>query len=206
MREGLFLYEAVEGWAGEIERLEGPRKDFKAPYRSEAGAALDTLAQAVRETLSIASLNPHRKKNDRIREENAKGFDALDLTGPERAGVLAVNDYRDLMGLRRLSLDPALVEAARGHSASMEAKGYFSHRSKEPGLTTVYARIRKAGYDYRLAGENIARKIDGLTAQEALATWIESPGHDRNLLHPESEDLGLGVRGIYWTLDMGRKR
>ena len=50
-------------------------------------------------------------------------------------------------------------------------------------------RLRKAGYAYQVAGENIALSVDALSAHEAVAS---SPAHLANLLDPHYRRLGLG--------------
>jgi uncharacterized protein YkwD len=66
---------------------------------------------------------------------------------------------------------------------------------------TFDQRITAAGYRFSAAGENI---YVGASAAQAMAFWMRSPGHQRNLLSPDYKEIGLGVkpgsaRQQYWT-------
>ena len=107
-----------------------------------------------------------------------------------RAQMLAqVNEVRRKAGAPPLELDPVLQKAAQAHAQDMLARGYFAHKS--PSGTTVRERSRQAGYDWRTIGENIA---EGQTSvDEVMKTWMESPGHRKNILEPRFKDLGIGL-------------
>jgi uncharacterized protein YkwD len=200
MRLGLLLDES--------ERLRAALLAFRDPPKDpleDAARAAAEVAAAVRAEDFLAAANPFRAANRAVGEANGKEAVALGLSEAEREGALAVNEYRELLGLKALRIDASLCRAAAGHSAAMSERGFFSHESPLPGRKTPYARIRKEGYEFRVAGENVARKEGGLGAREAVDAWIASPGHHRNLLVPDFEDAGIGVRGIYWTLDLGRR-
>jgi uncharacterized protein YkwD len=85
----------------------------------------------------------------------------------------------------------------------MAAKAYFSHSSQDG--RSPFDRMRDAGYDYRTAGENIAR---GQTDAAAVMTaWMDSPGHRQNILNCDFEDLGVGYvegsGGPWWVQNFG---
>ncbi|GEM_PF-3031960 len=207
--EFLALHPPLKRSMDEGRRLQRARETFFPPGEVPPGPlepALEGL-RCVLEAEGFPWLGEKARQAGRdIRARNERTAKSLGLGPLERAGIRAVNDYRERMGLNRLRLDPALQSAASGHSREMDEKDFFAHDSPMPARRTPYRRMAEAGYDFRVAGENIARKKGGLTAREALDAWIDSPGHHRNLLQPGFEDLGLGVSGIYWTLDMGRKR
>jgi uncharacterized protein YkwD len=69
-----------------------------------------------------------------------------------------------------LSLNPALAKAALAHSGDMASKHYFSHQARDGSY--VADRVQRAGYAWRIVGENIASGIN--TAEEAVAGWLES--------------------------------
>ncbi|MHC5039246.1 MAG: CAP domain-containing protein [Planctomycetota bacterium] len=207
--EILSLHPPLGRMIEDVSRLEKALADFRhAEERPppKPSQALQTLQEKIRARSFPFPENPHAKENLKISAYNEKRANALSLYTIEREGIRAVNDYRDWIGLRRLRISASLYRAATKHSRAMVEHGFFSHTSPLKGLKTPYARIRKAGYDFKIAGENIARKKGGMSAQEALDAWIASPGHHRNLLRPELEDLGLAVNGEYWTLDLGRQR
>jgi uncharacterized protein YkwD len=87
---------------------------------------------------------------------------------------------------------------ARGHSADMLVRHYFSHNSPEG--SSHDDRIR-AGcrLNMDMTGENIwmgtgrqntnTRQL----ARSIVDNWMSSPGHRSNLLHPEYTDIGVGA-------------
>jgi uncharacterized protein YkwD len=208
--DNLRLHPPLGKWLEERDRLlkalAGFYPDPKKSRPPPKSRVVEMLQKAVRRMPFLRVRHPFAEANAEVKILNEKDADAGRLAKIEFEGVRAVNDYRDLVGLNRLRFDAALHRAASGHSRAMAEKGFFSHRSPLPGLATPYARMRKAGYDFRIAGENVARKEDGLSAREALDAWIASPGHHRNLLVAEFEDVGLGVHGTFWTLNLGTKR
>ena len=123
----------------------------------------------------------------------------------------AVNDVRAegaTCGDTWMSPAPALVwdarleTAALRHSHDMARHGYFSHRSRD-GLDTG-ERVRRAGYDWRAVGENIARHQQ--TVAEVVEDWIESPDHCRQLLSPRFLEIGAAEADGYWTQVFGVPR
>jgi uncharacterized protein YkwD len=98
------------------------------------------------------------------------------------------NAVRGRAGLNGLAADPRLNAAARGHSADMVARGYFSHNGL--GGSTPSDRALAAGYPGGV-GENIAANSRG-TAISVFSLWRASPGHNANLLGSYSA-TGLGV-------------
>ncbi len=115
----------------------------------------------------------------------------------------AIGRLRAARGLPALQRDPALDGVAEGHSREMARTRTFAHVLPEDGSMTD--RLRKAGYAYRSAGENIGLSVDPLAAHDAIAS---SPAHLANLLDPHHRRLGLGIangtspdgsEGVYLT-------
>jgi uncharacterized protein YkwD len=107
-----------------------------------------------------------------------------------RAEVLArVNEARRKAGVESLRSDPRLDRAAQRHAEDMLARGYFAHES--PDDKTVRERAKEAGYNWRTIGENIAE--GQFTVDEVMTTWLNSPGHRRNILDPRFAELGVGL-------------
>lgn len=89
----------------------------------------------------------------------------------------------------RLALNPVLSEAARMKAEDMATKAYFAHISPD-GVEPWYW-FRKAGYQYRAAGENLAVNY---TDSDALHNaWMDSPGHRANILRPQFTEIGIGT-------------
>ena len=110
--------------------------------------------------------------------------------------VLALtNQARAEHGLAPLQGHFALETAATSHSQEMLNLGYFSHTSPTPGRTDPSSRVRQAGASPNYVAENIfqASGHDTSTvAALAVQSWLESPGHRRNLLSPNATHIGIG--------------
>ncbi|MEV4643184.1 CAP domain-containing protein [Actinoplanes sp. NPDC049548] len=116
--------------------------------------------------------------------------------------VRIVNSERVEAGCPAVTADDRLTAAARGHSADMAARAYFSHTT--PDGAEFATRITDAGYRWSGAGENIA-KGQGSPA-EVMASWMNSNGHKANILTCAFRNIGVGVaadaRGtLVWTQD-----
>lgn len=99
-----------------------------------------------------------------------------------------VNKERASRGLRELIIDDKAREAARKHAADMFQNGYFSHVNLE-GKNATY-RMRAAGANFTMSGENLALSKDLASAHEGL---MNSPGHKKNILFPFFRKIGIGV-------------
>lgn len=100
-----------------------------------------------------------------------------------------VNAIRKKAGLSSLRLNSDLEKAAQRHAEDMLTRGYFAHESLSG--TTVRERSRKAGYDWTAIGENIA--FGQTSVDEVVETWMDSPGHRKNILGRHFTELGVGL-------------
>lgn len=117
---------------------------------------------------------------------------ATTMTQGERSLLDAVNDVRRARGLRPLSVDGALVRAARSYSGTMIRTGRFAHGDMGQRLARHGAR----GPRY---GENLAWAVGrSAAARRIVASWMASPGHRANLLRPGWRRIGIGaLRGTF---------
>jgi len=99
------------------------------------------------------------------------------------------NQERQLTGLSFLKENPVLDQAAYLKAQDILEKSYFSHKSPE-GISPWYW-FKKAGYDYKFAGENLA--IGFLDSEEVINAWYDSPSHKSNLLNPDYQEIGVAV-------------
>jgi uncharacterized protein YkwD len=120
----------------------------------------------------------------------------------ERARDL-VNTYRKEKGLRPLKLQPALTEAARAHSRDLAKWDRISHFGSDG--SNPWDRVKRAGYSARLAAENVG--TGQVTIDEVMKGWEASPGHNKNLLLPDAEHMGIALVQdsktefkTFWTL------
>lgn len=86
-----------------------------------------------------------------------------------------------------LKLSAALARAALAHSLDMASGEYFDHQERDG--STPATRITRAGYPWRVVGENIAAGV--ATPEEAVQGWLQSPGHCENLMDPRFADMGV---------------
>jgi uncharacterized protein YkwD len=109
-----------------------------------------------------------------------------------------------------LRWNPLLGQAALAHSEDMAARHYFDHQ--QPDGSFPADRATRAGYAWRVVGENIAS--GQRTPQEAVAAWLDSPGHCANLMNPKFSEMGAAWainpandnRTAYWTQMFGAPR
>jgi uncharacterized protein YkwD len=111
-------------------------------------------------------------------------------------------------GLRRfdaavpVQLDPVLTRAAVAHAEDMAQHSSMSHEGSDG--SSVADRVRREGYQWRFVAENVAAGQE--TADEVVATWLESSGHCANLMNPDMREMGIALAfdaassaGTYWT-------
>lgn len=105
--------------------------------------------------------------------------------------------------------DDQLGRAAQGHAEDMNSNNYFEHDSLDG--RTFSDRIEAAKYEGLPAGENIAMGFQN--ASDVVTGWLNSPGHCKNIMDPEFDEMGLGfashvdaryaVPVTYWVQDFG---
>ncbi|MFH1712347.1 MAG: CAP domain-containing protein, partial [Patescibacteria group bacterium] len=99
------------------------------------------------------------------------------------------NASRRNAGLEKLSYSERLNVAAQRKAEDMFVNQYFSHTSPQ-GLTP-WSFIYGAGYDYEVAGENLA--VYYHEAEDVLAGWMASPAHKANIIDSRFTEIGIGV-------------
>jgi uncharacterized protein YkwD len=121
---------------------------------------------------------------------------AMALAAPAPAGadtvqsvLAAVNAARLQKGCGPLKLNAKLTAAARAHAKAMAEKNFFSHTGKDG--SKFGARIKRQGYSYRAAAENIAAGQS--SAGAVVKSWMGSSGHRRNILNCGMKETGIAV-------------
>ncbi len=99
-----------------------------------------------------------------------------------------LNAARAAAGLVPLSMEPRLCDLARAHALDMVAHRFFGHASSDG--STPFQRMRRAGYQYRAAGENLALDVNAHSAHEML--W-RSNAHRANMLEPQFARVGIAA-------------
>ncbi|MCA1917298.1 CAP domain-containing protein [Methanospirillum hungatei] len=132
---------------------------------------------------------------------------------------LKTNKYREYLGLSPLTFDTDLRTLALDHTTDMIRRSYFSHYTPE-GIDPT-GRAELMGYDVTRKmddgsirtgiAENIIRIAAGHTIGKAytgfvdpttpedvadvmMIEWINSPEHNKNLINPTIEKIGIGTR------------
>jgi uncharacterized protein YkwD len=113
--------------------------------------------------------------------------------GPDNpSGVLeTINQERQRSGAPALAEDARLARVAQAYAQELRELGIFAHVSPRSG--DLKARLKRAGYPFTSAAENLAQGPSALQAQ-ALAT--HSPAHRRAMLDPQYTRCGVGVSRV----------
>lgn len=182
--------------------------------------ALTMLSAMMISAAALALVQPGEiRANSYDGKVKACNGEPVQLRPAEKETLILHNQERAERDMPRLCIQQRIQKAARGHSADMIQKEYFSHDSKDG--TTYDERIREAGYTpegsetYRTA-ENIA---GGSGAQgsprDIHRNWMQSDGHRENILDRGLRQVGIGVAyGEYedyddyrmYTVDFGFRR
>lgn len=137
--------------------------------------------------------------------------DLRDIDKVRQQMLARVNTVRKEAGLRPVRGNARLDRAAQGHAEDMLARGFFAHES--PSGDTVLQRSQAAGYLSRAVGENIA--FGQISVAEVMETWMDSPGHRKNILTGVFTELGTGLAfgrdkdgkyQVYWVQNFGTPR
>jgi uncharacterized protein YkwD len=141
--------------------------------------------------------------------ERAAGQRVLDLVNEARASARNCGN-RNFNAARPLRWNERLAEATRLHAEDMARNDYFSHRGRDG--SNPAQRVERAGYRYRSTGENIAAG-GRMKPEDAVAGWINSPGHCANLMNPAFTEMGAAYAvdsasemGVYWAQAFGTPR
>jgi uncharacterized protein YkwD len=124
----------------------------------------------------------------------------IDLVNQRRAGA----------GCAALVAHDTLGQVAQAHAQDMADNDIFDHTGSDG--RSPFQRMRDAGYNYRLAAENIAAGAN--TPAEVVGLWMDSPGHRANILNCALRETGVGYvvdpndrlnYGTYWVQTFGTR-
>jgi uncharacterized protein YkwD len=114
---------------------------------------------------------------------------SVEATLDAGAAAAMISGYRRNNGLSAVTLDPTLMRLADEQARAMAARNRMDHN-----VAGVFAdRVRKSGFDAKLAVENIGAGYH--TLAEAFSGWRDSPGHRANML--KSGATHMGIAAIY---------
>ncbi|MFK7966736.1 MAG: CAP domain-containing protein [Burkholderiaceae bacterium] len=132
---------------------------------------------------------------------------ALKATNAARAAGQRCGD-EDFEPAPPVKWQPQVAHAALMESEYMQQNNTFGHAWADG--TRVGDRLTMAGYDWRMADENIAAGFG--TLDKAIQAWIDSPPHCRALMRPDLTVVGIAVvpgtkentYNAYWTMVLAR--
>ena len=106
-----------------------------------------------------------------------------------------VNEERAKEGIAPVELDLVLCDDA--DIRAQEAKKSYSHT--RPNGQRCFTVLSEASITYRIAGENLGGHIK--TPKRAVAAWMKSEGHRKNIMNPRFTHIGIGYvsSGDYWA-------
>lgn len=124
------------------------------------------------------------------------------LKADEKRSLALHNEIRRDHNLRPFCVHPKLTRAARAHSRDMIKRDYFSHDTKGKGWDAG-KRLDRAGYNWRIYGENIAWGSGSSGEPEKIMrSWMQSDGHRHNILKKGFREIGIGTaKGTYDRYD-----
>ncbi len=100
-----------------------------------------------------------------------------------------INKQREINNESALKENNLLDMAAKSKLQDMLAKNYWDHTS--PTGEKAWTFIDNAGYNYKSAGENLAKGFSNSTVM--ISAWMASPSHKRNILDKDFTDTGVAV-------------
>lgn len=124
---------------------------------------------------------------------------------PEKARDL-INGYRKQHGLKPLRLNASLTEAAKAHARDLAKWDRISHFGSDG--SNPWDRVKRSGFNAKVAAENVG--TGQATIAEVLKGWQTSPGHNKNLLLADADQMGIALVQdpktefkTFWTLVVG---
>jgi uncharacterized protein YkwD len=116
----------------------------------------------------------------------------------ERRVFELTNLERTSRGLSALTWDDNLAAAARAHSDDLAENNMTGHTGSDG--SSPEERARRQGVSVTYSGENVTYRC--WTPEEAVESWMNSPGHRANILNSGHTHLGVGfahLPGSQWS-------
>ena len=124
--------------------------------------------------------------------QNPPARSAQDLSRIEMQVHQAVNRERQAARLPPLAWNEGLAAEARRHAANMARKSFFAH--EDPLRGDLARRLDASRIAWTRCAENLYEiKGPGEPARRAVAAWLRSPIHRRNMLDNGLRETGVGT-------------
>lgn len=88
-----------------------------------------------------------------------------------------------------LHINAQLAQAAQAKAEDMVKRNYWAHVT--PDGMQPWKFITQTGYDYQVAGENLAYGFS--SSNQTITAWLNSPEHRQNLLDNRYRQVGFGI-------------
>jgi len=116
--------------------------------------------------------------------------------------VSLINKERLSVGLDGLKFNYLLGRSAQLKADEMCKLNYFAHTN--PNGDKSWDSVKKLGYDYYIAGENLAR--NHLTDFSVFNGFKNSPTHYALIIDGRYEDIGIGRCEEYLVVHFGKSK
>lgn len=161
-------------------------KRFFFPHESNNHKALLIQPGTIAILLALYLLNQSFIKSLTIARPGVLGYSS-EITAQK---VLdQTNQQRQKNGLPPLKYNSTLSDSAAAKANNMFTENYWAHNS--PSGKTPWDFFRGAGYQYSIAGENLAK--DFYDTDSMVRAWMNSPTHRANILNNKYQEIGIGV-------------
>ncbi len=147
-------------------------KEENLPHSQEFSERIPNKAERETAVLSI-------QFNEDLLSESSDIEETISLT----------NKFREENNLSPLRENRSLNRAAEEKVKDMFEKGYFDHLS--PDDITPWHWIKESGYQYKYAGENLAKGF--FNNEKTVRALMRSPSHRKNILNEKYQDIGVAV-------------
>jgi uncharacterized protein YkwD len=140
----------------------------------------------------IMPVSNYRPRTDQLE------LQMLDLINRDRSDPSTLQETKG--HARPLQWDGRLAAVARLHSEEMAREGFFGHEGADG--SQPFARVSRAGIQWRSTGENIAKCRDVAEAEEIFMSEPKfQQNHRANILNANYTQVGIGIaRGPDGTL------
>lgn len=206
---GLFIAMITSGLASAKAGMFDPDDGTYKTIHVTSSAQCSELCKADLKCRGAVTYQPDVTKSDAIcRLNNGFGSNPVFPQVPPEPfdvnrAVSDLNLYRLQHGLRPVRLETRLIEASRIHAADLARAGIISHTGTDG--SNHGDRALRVGYHYMVAGENVA--TGQKSWQKVFQAWKDSPGHNKNLLHPDVSEFGIALiyepkttYSTYWSM------
>lgn len=121
--------------------------------------------------------------------------DSVNYTYIESAIIDLVNELRMEQGLNTVARNQILTDAA--NIRAIETETSFSHTRPNGLEPFTVLKESKTEYPFLMAGENLAmatyHRDDEYMTHLIFDGWVESDDHYQTMIHPDFEEIGVGV-------------